>query len=89
MTKDDLFTSICNGDIQNSILLSTQMIIIDESFDVLELIYIDVCSYIGTFAYITDIGKLADIYEDIANMIDTDKIVIKNIYIINFTSLAS
>ena len=58
------------------------MIIIDESFDVLELIYIDVCSYIGTFAYITDIGKLADIYEDIANMIDTDKIVIKNIYII-------
>jgi hypothetical protein len=41
-----------------------------------------VCSYIGTFAYITDIGKLADIYEDIANMIDTDKIVIKNIYII-------
>jgi hypothetical protein len=58
------------------------MIIIDESFDVLELIYIDVCSYIGTFVYITDIGKLADIYEDIANMIDTDKIVIKNIYII-------
>ena len=82
MTKDDLFTSICNGDIQNSILLSTQMIIIDESFDVLELIYIDVCSYIGTFVYITDIGKLADIYEDIANMIDTDKIIIKNIYII-------
>jgi hypothetical protein len=58
------------------------MIILDESFDVLELIYIDVCSYIGTFVYITDIGKLADIYEDIANMIDTDKIVIKNIYII-------
>jgi len=82
MTKYDLFTSICNGDIQNSILLSTKMIIIDESFDVLELIYIDVCSYIGTFVYITDIGKLADIYEDIANMIDTDKIVIKNIYII-------
>jgi hypothetical protein len=82
MTKDDLFTSICNGDIQNSILLSTQMIIIDESFDILELIYIDVCSYIGTFIYITDIGKLADIYEDISNMIDTDKIVIKNIYII-------
>ena len=58
------------------------MIIIDESFDILELIYIDVCSYIGTFIYITDIGKLADIYEDISNMIDTDKIVIKNIYII-------
>ena len=45
MTKDDLFTSICNGDIQNSILLSTQMIIIDESFDVLELIYIDVSGF--------------------------------------------
>jgi hypothetical protein len=82
MTKDDLFTSICNGDIQNSILLSTKIIIIDESFDILELIFIDVCSYIGTFIYITDIGKLIDIYEDIANMIDTDKIIIKNIYII-------
>jgi hypothetical protein len=82
MTKDDLFTSICNGDIQNSILLSTKIIFIDESFDILELIYIDVCAYIGTFIYITDVGKLIDIYEDIVNMIDNDKIIIKNIYII-------
>ncbi len=82
MTKDDLFTSICNGDIQNSILLSTQIIFVDDSFDILELIYIDVCAYIGTFIYITDVGKLIDLYEDIVNMIDNDKIIIKNIYII-------
>ena len=65
MTKDELFSSICNGDIQNSILLSTNILYVDGSFDALELIYIDVCSYIGTFIYITDISKLIDIYDNL------------------------
>ena len=80
MTKDELFSSICNGDIQNSILLSTNILYIDGSFDALELIYIDVCSYIGTFIYITDISKLIDIYDNLLILINTDKVLIKNIY---------
>jgi hypothetical protein len=80
MTKDDLFSSICNGDIQNSILLSTNILYINGSIETLELIYIDVCSYIGTFIYITDISKLIDIYDNLLILINTDKVVIKNIY---------
>jgi hypothetical protein len=80
MTKEDLFSSICNGDIQNSILLSTNILYIDSSFESLELIYIDVCSYIGTFIYITDISKLIDIYENIVILINAEKVLIKNIY---------
>jgi hypothetical protein len=80
MTKDDLFSSICNGDIQNSILLSTNILYIDGSFETLELIYIDVCSYIGTFIHIKDISKLIDIYDNLLSLINTDKVVIKNIY---------
>jgi hypothetical protein len=80
MTKDDLFSSICNGDIQNSILLSTNILYIDSSFESLELIYIDVCSYIGTFIYITDISKLIDIYDNLVILINSEKVLIKNIY---------
>jgi len=80
MTKDDLFSSICNGDIQNSILLSTNILYIDNSFETLELIYIDVCSYIGTFIYITDISKLIDIYDNLIILINSEKVLIKNIY---------
>ena len=80
MTKEDLFTSICNGDIQNSILLSTNILYIDSSFESLELIYIDVCSYIGTFIYITDISKLIDIYDNLVILINSEKVLIKNIY---------
>ena len=80
MVKEDLFSSICNGDIQNSILLSTNILYIDSSFEKLEIIYIDVCSYIGTFIYITDISKLIDIYENIVILINAEKVLIKNIY---------
>ena len=80
MTKDDLFSSICNGDIQNSILYSTNILYIDGSFETLELIYIDVCSYIGTFIQITDISKLIDIYDNLLNLINADKVIIKNVY---------
>lgn len=80
MTKDDLFSSICKGDIQNSILISTNILYIDGSFETLELIYIDVCSYIGTFIYITDISKLIDIYDNLLSLINTDKVIIKNVY---------
>lgn len=82
MTKDELFSSICNGDIQNSILLSTNILYIDGSFETLELIYIDVCSYIGTFIYISDISKLIDIYDNLRILINTEEVLIKNIYLL-------
>jgi len=80
--NNELFTSICKGDIQNSILLSTKILFFDDSIDSLEIIYIDICSYIGTYISIYDISKLIDIYSNTKKLIESDKIVIKDIYIL-------
>lgn len=80
--ENELFTSICNGDIQNSILLNTKIIFLEQSTDILDNIYIDVCAYIGTFISLQNIHKLIDIYAMTKKIIENDKIVIKDIYIL-------
>jgi hypothetical protein len=76
----ELFTSICNGDIQSSILLSTKIILVEEAYNILDNVYIDICAYIGSFISLNDISKLIDIYSDTKNIISNDKIIIKDIY---------
>jgi hypothetical protein len=80
--NNELFTSICNGDIQNSILLSTKILFLNDSIETLEIVYIDICSYIGTFISLLEISKLIDIYSNTKLIIEQDKIVIKDIYIL-------
>jgi hypothetical protein len=79
---NELFTSICNGDIQNSIMLSTKIIFLDENIDALEIVYINICAYIGSFISLYDISKLTDIYSSLKNIIENEKLVIKDIYVI-------
>jgi hypothetical protein len=79
---NELFTSICNGDIQNSIMLSTKIIFLDENIDVLEVVYINICAYIGSFISLYDISKLTDIYSSLKKIIENEKLVIKDIYVI-------
>jgi hypothetical protein len=79
---NELFTSICNGDIQNSIMLSTKIIFLHENIDVLEVVYINICAYIGSFISLYDISKLTDIYSSLKKIIENEKLVIKDIYVI-------
>ena len=80
--KNDLFTSICNGDIQNSIMLSTEIIFLYETIDILEMAFINICAYIGSFISLYDISKLTDIYSALKKIIENDKLVIKDVYVI-------
>jgi hypothetical protein len=79
---NELFTSICNGDIQNSIMLSTKIILLHETIDILEIVFINICAYIGSFISLYDISKLTDIYSSLKNIIENEKLVIKDIYVI-------
>jgi hypothetical protein len=67
---NELFTSICNGDIQNSIMLTTKIIFLYETIDILENVYINICAYIGSFISLYDISKLIDIYSSLKNIIE-------------------
>ena len=79
---NELFTSISNGDIQNSIMISTKIIFLYESIEILENVYINICAYIGSFISLYDISKLIDIYSSLKNIIESEKLIIKDIYII-------
>ena len=68
--ENELFTSITNGDIQSSIMLSTKIIFLYETIEVLEAVYINVCAYIGSFISLYDISKLTDIYSSLKNIIE-------------------
>lgn len=80
--ESELYTSISNGDIQNSIMLSTKIIFLYETIDILENVYINICAYIGSFISLYDISKLTDIYSSLKKIIEGDKLVIKDIYVI-------
>lgn len=79
---NELFTSISNGDVKNSILLSTKIIFLQNSIEMLEQVYVDVCAYIGSCISLYDISKLIDIYALTKNIIENDQIIIKDIYVL-------
>ena len=78
--NNELFISICNGDIQNSLLVATKLVFLHETPELLENVYIDVCSYIGTFISLSHISKLIDVINQAKDIITDEKIVIKDIY---------
>jgi hypothetical protein len=80
--NNELFTSICNGDIQNSILLTTKMIFLQDTTEGLEIVFIDICAYIGSFISLIHISKLIDIYSILRKIIESEKIIIKELYIL-------
>lgn len=80
--KTDLFTSISSGNVNNSLLLSTKYILLNDSLDIFENILIDIASYIGTFINLYDISKLLDIFTSIKKFIENEKIIIKDVYIL-------
>jgi len=80
--NNELYTSISNGNVQNSLLIATKMIFLYDTVDLLEHTYIDICSYIGTFISIKDISKLIDVINHTKKIIDNEKIIITDIYLL-------
>tara|TARA_B100000795_G_C22806649_1_gene445387 strand:+ start:9123 stop:10199 length:1077 start_codon:yes stop_codon:yes gene_type:complete len=80
--NNELYTSISNGNVQNSLLIATKIIFLYDKPDLIDHTYIDICSYIGTFITIKDISKLIDVINITKNIIDNDKILIKDTYLL-------
>jgi hypothetical protein len=63
-------------------MLSTKIIFLYETIDILEMAFINICAYIGSFISLYDISKLTDIYSALKKMIENEKLVIKDVYVI-------
>lgn len=83
----ELYENICKADIQNSIYISTKILLTenknnDFNFLVLQSTLISACSYIGSFISIFEIHLWLDTVDSIISVIDDQQIDIKNIYIL-------
>lgn len=79
-----LYESICKANINESIYIATEMILMDQerSYMILQNTLISVCSYIGSFVSLYEIRLWIDILSSVSELIEDDKIVIKDIYIL-------
>lgn len=82
--NSELYETILNAKIKDSIYLATKLLLkekdVDRSFFILLSTFIAICSYIGSFISIYDIRLLIDVCQDITVFIENDKILIKDIY---------
>lgn len=78
--NNDLFSLISNGNVKESLLIITKHILSNNSFDEVENIFINICAYIGTFINLCDISKLIDVYAHTKKIIESENIIIKDIY---------
>jgi len=79
-----LYDSICKANINESIYIATELILMDQerSYTLLQNNLISVCSYIGSFISLYEIRLWIDILSSVYELIEDDKIVIKDIYIL-------
>lgn len=80
--ENDLFSLICNGDIKQSLLVATRHILLNNAFDTVENIFINVCAYIGSFINLYDISKLLDIYSHTKRVIEAEQLAIQDVYVL-------
>lgn len=80
----DMYNSICNAKIQNSIFCASKLIMRDpdKNFEILINTLIAICSYIGSFISLYDIRLLIDIINDIFKILEDSNIVMKDIYVV-------
>lgn len=85
MDNNSLYSNIYKGKIKESIYQVTKLIIQDtngKNIELIENIFISICSYIGTYISIVDIRLWIDVLEETYEFIKSDKVVIKKIYIL-------
>ena len=82
--ETELYDNICNANIQKSIYVSTQILLHNQNncFNILQNVFISICSYIGSFISIYEIQLWLDVVESVLIFIEEDKVDIKNIYIL-------
>jgi hypothetical protein len=80
--NNDLFSLISSGNVKESLLVTTRYILLNNSFDELENIFVSICAYIGTFINLYDISKLLDVYAHTKKVIESESIVVKDIYVL-------
>ncbi len=80
----ELYDSICGAKIKESIYICSKIILKDpdKHFGIVANTFISLSSFIGSFITIYDIRLWLHTIQDIIMMIDDDKIVMKNIYVI-------
>lgn len=82
----ELYSSIINAKIKESIYLCTKIILKDpddpdKSFELLINTLVSTCSYIGSFISIYDVRLWIDVCEELIALIENSKIIMKNVYI--------
>jgi hypothetical protein len=84
MYNKELYDLIYKGDINNSLYQITKIILENgtNNIEIIENTFISICSYIGSFISIYDIRLWIDVVEETYQFINSDNIVIKNIYIL-------
>lgn len=86
MNHQELYTSITNAKIKESIYLSTKLILKepddpDKTFEILANTLVAVASYIGSFISICDVMLWINVCEELIALIENPKIIMKNVYI--------
>jgi hypothetical protein len=81
--ETELYENICKAKIKESIYCATKIILKDvDNFESLVSTFIAVCSYVGSFVSVYDIRLLVDVCQDIMYLIDDEKIVMKDVYVL-------
>lgn len=79
MYNIDLYTKICNGNIHESLIIVTELILIDNqrNINILENTLISICSYIGSYINIYDIKLWLDIVNNTFYLFKMKKLKLK------------
>jgi len=81
--NSELYKNIYNANIQNSLYISTEIILNNKEtcFSILIHTFISICSHISSFLSIYEIKLLMEVVEYICLIIDTETIVITELYV--------
>ena len=84
MIHQELYNTICQAKIKDSLFLVSKLILqdLDKNIDILQNTFIAICSYIGSFISLTEIRLLLDTIRDVITFIEDEEITIKNVYVL-------
>lgn len=78
---EELYSSITNGDVKESIVIVTNFLLTSlNNIDLLENTLINICSYIGSFISIYDVKKWIDLLNNTRILLENETFVIKDVY---------
>lgn len=86
MNNNELYNSICNAKIKDSIFLASRLILSDindtKHFDSFIQTCVAVCGYIGSFVSVYEVKLWINTMQNLQAIMDDEKIVMKDIYVL-------